>query len=175
MPTEARSHSGHGLLSFRQPILQRSHTLCSQRRFHSCAAGESRDLNDYAFAPLGALAHYTTNTTGHPLATNLSVAMMYPKLAKRYGPVVTYDEKPSAHAQVEFGFDVDQVAEGNYASRDYHDLIGFEVPKPVLERAFADTYCIEMSSVSSALIWQSAAIATQSHRSYPKQPEWHGI
>ncbi len=107
---------------------------------------ESRDLNDYAFA-LGALAHYAADTTGHPLATNLSVAMMYPKLAKRYGPVVTYDEKPSAHAQVEFGFDVDQVAEGNYASRDYHDLIGFEVPKPVLERAFADTYCIEMSSV----------------------------
>ena len=73
--------------------------------------------------------------------------MMYPKLAKQFGPVVTYDEKPSAHAQVEFGFDVDQVAEGNYASRDYHDFIGFEVSKPVLERAFADTYCIDMSSV----------------------------
>jgi Zinc dependent phospholipase C len=107
---------------------------------------ESHDLNEYAFA-LGALAHYAADTTGHPLATNLSVAMMYPKLAKKYGPVVTYDEKPSAHAQVEFSFDVDQVAEGNYASRDYHDFIGFEVSKPVLERAFADTYCIDMSSV----------------------------
>ncbi len=107
---------------------------------------ESHDLNEYAFA-LGALAHYAADTTGHPLATNLSVAMMYPKLAKQYGPVVTYDEKPSAHAQVEFGFDVDQVAEGNYASRAYHDFIGFEVSEPVLERAFADTYCIEMSSV----------------------------
>ncbi len=107
---------------------------------------ESHDLNEYAFA-LGALAHYAADTTGHPLATNLSVAMMYPKLAKQYGPVVTYDEKPSAHAQVEFGFDVDQVAEGNYASRDYHDFIGFEVSKPALERAFADTYCIDMSSI----------------------------
>jgi hypothetical protein len=48
---------------------------------------------------------------------------------------------------VEFGFDVDQVAEGNYASRAYHDFIGFEVSKPLLERAFADTYCIDMSSV----------------------------
>ena len=107
---------------------------------------ESHDLNEYAFV-LGALAHYAADTTGHPLATNLSVAMMYPKLAKQFGPVVTYDEKPSAHAQVEFGFDVDQVAEGNYASRDYHDFIGFEVSEPVLERAFADTYCIDMSSI----------------------------
>jgi hypothetical protein len=72
---------------------------------------------------------------------------MYPKLAKQYGSVVTYDQKPSAHSQVEFGFDVDQVAEGNYASRAYHDFIGFEVSKPVLERAFLDTYCIDMSSV----------------------------
>jgi hypothetical protein len=107
---------------------------------------ESRDLNEYAFA-LGALAHYAADTTGHPLATNRSVAIMYPKLAKQYGPVITYDEKPSAHSQVEFGFDVDQVAEGNYAPRAYHDFIGFEVSKPVLERAFADTYCIDLSSV----------------------------
>ena len=107
---------------------------------------ESHDLNEYAFA-LGALAHYCADTTGHPLATNLSVAMMYPKLAKQYGPVITYDEKPSAHSQVEFGFDVDQVAEGNYAPRAYHDFIGFEVSKPVLEKAFADTYCIDMSSI----------------------------
>jgi Zinc dependent phospholipase C len=111
---------------------------------------ESHDLNEYAFA-LGALAHYAADTTGHPLATNLSVAMMYPKLAKQYGPVITYDEKPSAHSQVEFGFDVDQVAEGNYAPRAYHDFIGFEVSKPVLERAFADTYCIDMSSIFVSL------------------------
>ena len=111
---------------------------------------ESRDLNEYAFA-LGALAHYAADTTGHPLATNLSVAMMYPKLAKQYGTVITYDEKPSAHSQVEFGFDVDQVAEGNYAPRAYHDFIGFEVSKPVLERAFADTYCIDLSSIFVSL------------------------
>ena len=106
----------------------------------------SQDLNEYAFA-LGALAHYAADTEGHPLATNLSVALMYPKLAKKYGPVVTYDQKPSAHAQVEFGFDVDQVAEGNYAPNAYHEFIGFEVSKPVLERAFARTYCVDLSNV----------------------------
>src|SRR5712671_5706019 len=107
---------------------------------------ESKDLNEYAFA-LGALAHYASDTWGHPLATNRSVALMYPKLAKEYGPVITYEDKPSAHAKVEFAFDVDQVAEGNYAPKAYHDFIGFEVSKPVLERAFQKTYSIEMSSV----------------------------
>src|ERR1700751_1302532 len=49
--------------------------------------------------------------------------------------------------KVEFGFDVDQVAEGNYAPEAYHDFIGFEVSKPLLERAFARTYSLELSSV----------------------------
>jgi len=107
---------------------------------------ESRDLNEYAFA-LGALAHFAADASGHPIATNRAVAMMYPQLAKKYGPVVTYEEKPSAHVKVEFGFDVDQVAKGHYAPKAYHDFIGFEVSKPVLERAFARTYSVDMSSV----------------------------
>jgi hypothetical protein len=107
---------------------------------------ESKNLNEYAFA-LGALSHYAADTSGHELATNKAVAIMYPGLAKKYGPVVTYQEKPSAHMKVEYGFDVDQVAEGNYAPHAYHDFIGFEVSKPVLERAFARTYSLDMSSV----------------------------
>src|SRR6267154_4994705 len=107
---------------------------------------ESSDLNQYAFA-LGALAHYAADASGHPIATNHAVAMMYAALAKKYGPVVTYEENPSAHMKVEVGFDVDQVAEGHYASKAYHDFIGFEVSKPVLERAFARTYSVNMSSI----------------------------
>jgi hypothetical protein len=107
---------------------------------------ESTDLNEYAFA-LGALAHYSADAAGHELATNLAVAIMYPGLAKKYGPVVTYQEKPSAHMKVEYGFDVDQVAKGHYAPEAYHDFIGFEVSKPVLERAFARTYSLDLSSV----------------------------
>jgi hypothetical protein len=111
---------------------------------------ESKDLNEYAFA-LGALSHYAADTSGHELATNRAVAIMYPALAKKYGPVVTYQEKPSAHMKVEYGFDVDQVAEGNYAPKAYHDFIGFEVSEPVLERAFARTYSLEMSGVFLSL------------------------
>jgi hypothetical protein len=107
---------------------------------------EARDLKEYAFA-LGALAHYAADTSGHPLATNRAVAIMYPHLEKEYGPVVTYEEKPSAHMKVEFGFDVDQIAKGHYAPKVYHDFIGFEVSKPTLERAFAKTYSVDMSSV----------------------------
>jgi hypothetical protein len=107
---------------------------------------ESRNLNEYAFA-LGAVAHYAADTSGHPLATNRAVAIMYPHLEKEYGPLVTYEDKPSAHMKVEFGFDVDQVAKGHYAPKVYHDFIGFEVSKPVLERAFAKNYSLDMSSV----------------------------
>jgi len=107
---------------------------------------ESKNLNEYAFA-LGALAHYAADSSGHQLATNRAVAIMYPGLAKKYGTVVTYQEKPSAHMEVEYGFDVDQVAEGNYAPKAYHDFIGFEVSKPLLESAFAKTYSLDMSSV----------------------------
>jgi hypothetical protein len=120
---------------------------------------ESRDLNEYAFA-LGALAHYNADTSGHPLATNLAVAMMYPQLANKYGPAVTYEEKPSAHMKVEFGFDVDQVAKGHYAPKAYHDFIGFEVSKPVLERAFARTYSLDLSSI---FVRVDLAIGTYRH------------
>ena len=107
---------------------------------------ESRDLNEYAFA-MGALAHYAADNSGHRLATNLSVAILYPGLAHKYGSAVTYEDKPSAHMKVEYGFDVDQVAKGRYAPKAYHDFIGFEVSKPVLERAFAKTYSLDLSSV----------------------------
>src|SRR6202044_3374079 len=54
-----------------------------------------------------------------------------------------------AHIRTEFGFDVTQVAKNRYTSDSYHDFIGFEVSKPVLERAFQDTYGIPLSVVIS--------------------------
>ena len=40
-----------------------------------------------------------------------------------------------------------QVAQGRYAPDRYRTFIGFQVSKPVLERAFLDTYGIEMKDV----------------------------
>jgi hypothetical protein len=107
----------------------------------------SSDLNDYAFA-LGALAHYAADNEGHPLATNLAVPLLYPELEGKYGKVVTYEDNPLAHIKTEFAFDVLQVAKGHYAPQSYRDFVGFEVDLPLLEKAFAETYGIELKSIS---------------------------
>lgn len=106
---------------------------------------DATDANEYAFA-LGALAHYAGDTTGHP-TVNAVTAMQYPKLAAKYGPAVTYDEDPTAHVRVEFGFDVAEVAKGNFQEDDYRQFIGFHVSHQLLERAFRDTYGFEVKDV----------------------------
>ena len=111
---------------------------------------DSQDMNEYAFA-LGALCHYSADNNGHPLGTNRSVPLLYPKLARRYGNNVTYAENPAAHIKTEFGFDVLQVAKGRYASASYHDFIGFKVSSTLLERAFKEIYGIELKSIFTSL------------------------
>ena len=108
---------------------------------------ESSDLNEYAFA-LGALAHYSSDNMGHP-AINESVALLFPKLRAKYGNRVTYADDPKAHIRTEFGFDMTQVAKNNYTSDRYHDFIGFVISKPVLDRAFLDTYGVPLTVVIS--------------------------
>ena len=107
---------------------------------------EARDVDEYAFA-LGALAHYAADNAGHPEAVNRAVALMFPKLRAKYGDVVTYEQSPASHIIVEFSFDVVQAASGAYASEAYHDFIGFEVSKPLLERTFQAVYALEMKDV----------------------------
>jgi hypothetical protein len=107
---------------------------------------ESTDVNEYAFA-LGALAHYTSDITGHSLAVNQAVAIEYPKLRAKYGKSVTYAEDRTAHLKTEFGFDMIQVAKNRYASQQYHDFIGFQVSKPLLERVFPVVYGLEIKDV----------------------------
>ena len=67
---------------------------------------------------------------------NRVVAIEFPKLQKKFGDAVTYAQDHKAHIQTEFGFDMAQVAKNRYTSDRYHDFIGFEVSKPLLERAF---------------------------------------
>lgn len=107
---------------------------------------ESQDLNEYAFA-LGALSHYAADDSGHRIATNLAVPILYPELRRKFGKTVTYWDNPLSHLRTEFGFDVLQVAEGRYAPDRYRAFIGFQVSKPVLERAFRDTYGMEMKDI----------------------------
>jgi hypothetical protein len=111
---------------------------------------EASTLDEYGFA-LGALAHYAADTQGHSIAVNPSVPIEYPDLAKKFGAVVTYADDKGSHLKVEFGFDVLQVARGNYAPQAYHDFIGFDVSKEVLERAFEDTYSLKLKDVFADL------------------------
>src|SRR5882757_2227108 len=106
---------------------------------------DSSDLDEYAFA-LGALAHYVSDNSGHP-TINRVVAIEFPKLKKKFGDQVTYADDHKAHIRTEFGFDMVQVAKNRYTSDRYHDFIGFEVSKPLLERAFLEVYALKLSDV----------------------------
>ena len=106
---------------------------------------ESQDSDEYAFA-LGALSHYASDIAGHP-AVNQSVAIEFPKLRAKYGASVRYAQDKTAHLKTEFGFDTVQVAKNRYASQQYHDFIGFEVSKPLLERVFPVVYGMQLKDV----------------------------
>ena len=120
---------------------------------------DAKDVNEYAFA-LGALSHYGADSTGHPEAVNVAEPLLYPKIRRKYGNVVTYEDNPGAHLKTEFGFDVVEVARGNYAPQSYHDFIGFQVCKDLLERAFEDTYSVPLDSVFGDL---DLALGTYRH------------
>jgi hypothetical protein len=137
---------------------------------------QSQDANEYAFA-LGALAHYASDIAGHP-AVNQAVSLQYPKLRAKFGNSVRYAQDHSAHLKTEFGFDMVQVAKNRYASQQYHDFIGFQVSKPLLERTFPIVYGVELKDVLthedlavgsyrfavSRLIPQMTQIALRTHK-----------
>ena len=137
---------------------------------------ESQDVNEYAFA-LGALSHYASDIAGHP-AVNQAVAIEYPKLRAKFGKSVRYAQDKTAHLKTEFGFDMVQVAKNRYASQQYHDFIGFQVSKSLLERVFPVVYGVELKDVLthedlaigsyrysvSRLIPQMTQVALQTHK-----------
>jgi hypothetical protein len=120
---------------------------------------DATDLNGYAFA-LGALSHYAADKDGHAIGVNRSVPVLYHKLKKKYGNWITYEQDPLAHIKTEFGFDVLEVAQGRYASQNYHDFIGFEVDVPLFEQAFQETYGLDLKSVLSD---ESKALGSYRH------------
>lgn len=107
---------------------------------------EAQNVNEYAFA-LGTLAHYNADVYGHAIGTNKAVPLVYPKLKQEFGNTITFADHPVSHVKTEFGFDVLQVARGNYAPESYQQFIGFEVADEPLERAFLKTYGLELKEV----------------------------
>lgn len=107
---------------------------------------DAQNINEYAFAA-GVLCHYYADIYGHKLGINVSVPLIYPKMGKKYGDTVTYAENRVSHIRTEFSFDVLQTARGNYASIAYHDFIGFQIARPLLERAFRETYGLDVNEL----------------------------
>ena len=118
--------------------------------FVQALVNDSQNLNELAFA-MGAVAHFGADVDGHRIAVNRAVPILYPKLRARYGDEVTYGDNPQAHLKTEFGFDVLQVARGNYAAEAYHDFIGFHVAKELLDRAFQETYGLSLKDLFGSL------------------------
>ncbi len=107
---------------------------------------DANNLNEYAFA-IGALAHCAADNNGHRLGTNRAVPILYPGLRKKFGDSVSFEDSRLAHVKTEFGFDVLEIARERYAPDSYHDFIGFEVSRPVLDQAFRETYGLELKDV----------------------------
>ena len=108
-----------------------------------------RDANspdELAFA-LGAVSHYVGDSLGHSLATNVAVPVEFPRLRRKYGTWVTYDEDPHAHVQTEFAFDVNQIQKDRFAPVDYLESVGLKVPIPLLSRVFRETYGLPLRDI----------------------------
>ena len=101
----------------------------------------AHNANELAFA-IGALSHYIGDSVGHPEATNLAVAVEFPKLRARYGPTISYAEGRHQHVQTEFAFDINQIAHRRVAPLSYLRHVGLKVPVNQLGLAFYQTYGI---------------------------------
>ncbi|HEY2386562.1 MAG TPA: zinc dependent phospholipase C family protein [Candidatus Binatia bacterium] len=106
----------------------------------------ARDPNEYAFA-LGATAHYVTDCTGHPQATNRAVPDIYPKLRQKFGRVVTYADDRGSHLMTEFRFDIYQMSRSKRTRDLYDHAMEFQVSQRVLDDAFQRTYGLRLADL----------------------------
>ena len=127
---------------------------------------DAQDLDEMSFA-LGALSHYVGDLEGHREGTNIGEPILYPKLGKKFGPVMTYEDNPAGHLKTEFGFDVLEVARGNFAPEAYHNFIGFYVAKDLVTRAFHDTYGLELGDLFVNFDLSVAAFRSAVSRTIP--------
>ena len=106
----------------------------------------AKTADELAFA-IGSLSHYIGDTIGHSSAVNLSVPVEFPKLEKKYGPNVNYAENPHAHVQTEFAFDINQLSKRHFAPYAYLKYVGLEIPRPLLRKAFFETYGLNLPDI----------------------------
>lgn len=106
----------------------------------------AQTIDEYAFA-IGALSHYLGDSIGHSEAINPITAIEFPKLKRKFGSSVTYDQSPHGHIRAEFAFDVDEMSDAAFAPPAYLQHIGLAVPRHFLAQAFIDTYGFDIHEV----------------------------
>ena len=106
----------------------------------------AKTIDEYAFA-MGALSHYLGDSIGHADAINPATALAFPRRGRKYGPVVTYDQSPHGHIRTEFAFDVQEMANAEFAPPSYLRFIGLKVPRKFLEQAFINNYGFDIHEV----------------------------
>ena len=99
----------------------------------------AQNADELAFA-VGALSHYIGDSVGHSLATNRAVPVEFPRLAAKYGDVVSYAEGEHQHVQTEFAFDIEEIAHHRVAPLAFLRHIGLKVPVKQLALAYYQTY-----------------------------------
>ena len=159
-----------GYFPFGRPLFTNMVHYVRSGDFVNALLDDARDINEYAFA-LGFLCHYMADKYGHSLATNKSVPIVYPKVGQKYGSIVTYEEDHISHKRVEFAFDVLQTVQGDYTSIAYHDFIGFEVSQPLLERAFKETYGMDLNEIFTDLPLSIATLRWSFKKLFPALTE----
>lgn len=103
----------------------------------------AKTIDEYAFA-IGALSHYLGDSIGHSHAVNPATAIEFPKLERKYGKTVTYDESPHGHIRTEFAFDIEELRNEDFAPPSYMEYVGLKVPRKFLERAFHSIYGLDV-------------------------------
>lgn len=106
----------------------------------------AHNADELAFA-IGALSHYIGDTIGHSEAINEAVPIEFPKLGKKYGSVVTYEQGEHPHVRTEFAFDVNEISKRHFAPSAYLKHVGLAVPIPLLRRALFQTYGIDLYQI----------------------------
>jgi hypothetical protein len=84
---------------------------------------DAKDIDDYA-SSLGAMAHYAADNDGHRIGINHAVPIFYPRLRRKFGNSVSFEDDQLAHIKTEFAFDVLEVARECFAPDSYHGFIG---------------------------------------------------
>lgn len=107
---------------------------------------DARTIDEYAFA-IGALSHYLGDSIGHSRVINPATAVEFPKLQRKFGSSVTYDQSPHGHIRTEFAFDIEEIAGNEFAPAEYLRFIGLDAPRDFLDRVFLETYGFEIREV----------------------------